>query len=59
MITVFRDQHMGGQAGPWTPPLDQTEGQGRLADGLAASAGQARAYDPVHHEPTPLQALAE
>ena len=52
MIAIFGDQDMGEQAGSGASPLDRARRQGRLADGLAASAGQARAYDPVHHEPT-------
>ena len=52
MIAVLGDQHMGEQAGPGTSPLDRARRQGRLADGLAAGAGQARAHDPVHDEPT-------
>ena len=51
MIAIFGDQDMGEQAGPGASPLDRARRQGRLADGLAAGAGQARAHDPVHHEP--------
>ena len=42
---------MGEQAGSGTSPLDRPRRQRRLADGLAAGAGQARAHDPVDHEP--------
>jgi hypothetical protein len=52
VIAVLGDQHTGEQAGTRAPPLDRARRQGRLADGLAAGAGQARPHDPVHHEPT-------
>src|SRR3954471_25047393 len=52
MIAVLRHQHTGEQAGPWPATLDWTGGHRRLADDLAAGAGQAWPHDPVHHEPT-------
>lgn len=51
MVGILAHQHTGEQPGTGTAALDGSGGQRRLGEALAARAGQARAHDPVHHEP--------
>ena len=51
VVDILAHQHMGEQPGTGTAALNGLGGQRRLGEALAARAGQARAHDPVHHEP--------